>query len=48
MRLKAEPFAELLAILKHLADSGRVRVLLDILGRQVTISTAANNVLPLS
>jgi hypothetical protein len=44
----AGPFAEQLAILDDLDDSGRVRVLLDILGRQVAISRAANNVLPLS
>jgi transcriptional antiterminator RfaH len=47
VRLMAGPFAEQLAILEHLDDSGRVRVLLDILGRQVAISTAANNILPL-
>ena len=47
VRLMAGPFAEQLAILDHLDDSGRVRVLLDILGRQVAISTDANNVLPL-
>jgi transcription antitermination factor NusG len=47
VRLMAGPFAEQLATLDHLDDSGRVRVLLDILGRQVTISTAANNILPL-
>jgi transcription elongation factor/antiterminator RfaH len=47
VRLMAGPFAEQLAILDHLDDCGRVRVLLDILGRQVAISTAANNVLPL-
>jgi ureidoacrylate peracid hydrolase len=35
------------AAVENLDDSGRVRVLLDILGRQVAISTAANNVLPL-
>jgi transcription elongation factor/antiterminator RfaH len=46
VRLMAGPFAEQLAILADLDDSGRVRVLLDILGRQVAISTAANNVLP--
>ena len=46
VRLMAGPFAEQLAILEHLDDAGRVRVLLDILGRQVAISTAANNVLP--
>jgi transcription elongation factor/antiterminator RfaH len=47
VRLMAGPFAEQLAILDQLDDSGRVRVLLDILGRQVAISTASNNVLPL-
>jgi transcription elongation factor/antiterminator RfaH len=47
VRLMAGPFAEQLAILEHLDDSGRVRVLLDILGRQVAISTGANNILPL-
>ena len=46
VRLMAGPFAEQLAILDHLDETGRVRVLLDILGRQVVISTAANNVLP--
>jgi transcription elongation factor/antiterminator RfaH len=47
VRLMAGPLAERLAILDDLDDSGRVRVLLDILGRQVVISTEANNVLPL-
>ncbi|HEY1433402.1 MAG TPA: transcription termination/antitermination NusG family protein [Stellaceae bacterium] len=47
-RLLAGPFAEQLAILDHLDEAGRVRVLLDILGRQVIISTGANNVLPVS
>jgi transcription elongation factor/antiterminator RfaH len=46
VRLMAGPFAEQLAILDELDDAGRVRVLLDILGRRVAISTAANNVLP--
>jgi len=48
VRLMAGPFAEHLAILDHLDDTGRVRVLLDILGRQVAISTGANNLLPVS
>ena len=48
VRLMAGPFAEQLAILDHLDDSGRVRVLLDILGRKVAISTGVNNVLPIS
>ena len=48
VRMMAGPLAEQLAILDDLDDAGRVRVLLDILGRRVAISTAANNVLPLS
>lgn len=48
VRVMAGPFAEQLAILDDLDDSGRVRMLLDILGRRVSISTSANNVLPLS
>jgi transcriptional antiterminator RfaH len=47
VRVIAGPFAERLAVLDHLDDSGRVRLLLDILGRHVAISTAANNLLPL-
>jgi transcriptional antiterminator RfaH len=46
VRLIAGPFAEQLAMLDELDDTGRVRVLLDILGRRVAISTEANNVLP--
>src|SRR5215472_2863848 len=46
VRLMAGPFAEQLAILDDLDDRGRVRVLLDILGRQVAISTAENYILP--
>jgi len=45
VRLLAGPFAEQLAVLDYLDDSGRVRVLLDILGRQVTISTGTDNLL---
>jgi transcription elongation factor/antiterminator RfaH len=46
VRLAAGPFAERLAILDRLDDSGRIRVLLDILGRQVLVSTEYSNVLP--
>jgi transcriptional antiterminator RfaH len=46
VRLLAGPFAEQLAVLDQLDDTGRVRVLLDILGRQVAISTGASNLLP--
>jgi transcription elongation factor/antiterminator RfaH len=46
VRLMTGPFAEQLAVLEHLDDSGRVRVLLDILGREVSITTERDNVLP--
>jgi transcription antitermination factor NusG len=46
VRLMAGPFADQLAILDELNDTGRVRVLLDILGRQVAILTEGSNVLP--
>jgi len=48
VRLLAGPFADQLAVLDRLDDTGRVRVLLDILGRQVRISTDASNLLPLA
>jgi transcription elongation factor/antiterminator RfaH len=47
VRLMAGPFAEQIAILDKLDDSGRVQVLLDILGRRVALSTDVNNLLPL-
>ena len=46
VRLMTGAFADQLAILEELDDAGRVRVLLDILGRQVRINTQANNLLP--
>ncbi|HJU15260.1 MAG TPA: transcriptional activator RfaH [Stellaceae bacterium] len=48
VRLLAGPFAEQLAVLEHLDDAGRVRVLLDIFGRKVAVSTGADNVLSLA
>jgi len=47
VRMMAGPFAEQIAILDKLDDSGRVRVLLHILGRPVAISTDVNSLLPL-
>ena len=44
----AGAFAEQLAIRDSLDDDGRIRVLLDVLGRQVSISTHYDNVLPLA
>lgn len=46
VRLGIGPFAERLAILEHLDDSGRVRVLLELLGQKVHVSMDRNNVLP--
>jgi transcriptional antiterminator RfaH len=48
VRLMAGPFAEQLAILDSLDDNARVRVLLDVLGRKVSIATHSSNVLPLA
>jgi transcriptional antiterminator RfaH len=47
VRVMAGPFANQLAVLEHLDDFGRVRVLLDILGRQVPMTTEARNVMPM-
>src|SRR6516164_2364287 len=46
VRLMAGPFAEQIAILDKLDDSGRVQVLLHILGRPVAVSTDVNNLMP--
>jgi transcriptional antiterminator RfaH len=48
VRLMIGPFAEQLAVIDKLDDTGRVQVLLDILGRKVSISTEASYVLPVS
>jgi len=48
VRLMAGPFAEQLGLLEYLDDGGRVRVLLDLLGRQVRATTTATNCLPLA
>lgn len=47
VRLLAGPFAEHLAILEHLDDVGRVRVLVELLGRQVSVSTVRRDIFPL-
>jgi transcription elongation factor/antiterminator RfaH len=46
VRMAAGPFAEKLGILDYLDDSGRVRVLLDLLGQKVTVSMRYGNLLP--
>lgn len=48
VRLMAGPFAEQLGLLEHLDDSGRVQVLLHLLGRQVRATTTATNCFPLA
>lgn len=48
VRLMVGPFVDHLAILDRLDDSGRVRVLLDLMGRQIPISADCNDVLPLA
>jgi transcription antitermination factor NusG len=47
VRLLAGPFADQLAILDDLDETGRVRVLLDLLGRKVPVATDCNNLLPI-
>jgi transcriptional antiterminator RfaH len=46
VRMMAGPFAEQVAIIDQLDDNGRVRVLLEVMGRPVSISTAEQNVMP--
>jgi transcription antitermination factor NusG len=46
VRLAAGPFAEQLGILDRLDDSGRIRVLLNIFGRQVAVCLNGVHVLP--
>lgn len=47
VRLLAGPFADRLAVLEELDGSGRVRVLLEILGRQVRMTTEVRHLMPL-
>ncbi len=46
VRLAAGPFAEQLAVLDRMDDSGRVRVLLNMLGRQVPVTLKRVHALP--
>jgi transcription elongation factor/antiterminator RfaH len=48
VRVLAGPFGDQLATLEQLDELGRVRVLLEMLGREVSISTAAENLFPLA
>jgi transcriptional antiterminator RfaH len=46
VRVMAGPFADRLAMLEQLDDSGRACILLDIMGRQVRATTGRRNLLP--
>jgi len=46
VRLAAGPFADQLGVLDRLDDSGRIRVLLNILGRQVPVLLSEADALP--
>ena len=46
VRVMAGPFADQLALLEQLDDSGRAHILLDILGRQVRTTTERRNLMP--
>ncbi len=46
VRLAVGPFAEQLAVLDRMDDSGRIRVLLDMFGRQVPVSLSRFHALP--
>jgi transcription elongation factor/antiterminator RfaH len=46
VRVMAGPFADQLAMLEQLNDSGRACILLDILGRQVRTVTERRNLMP--
>jgi transcriptional antiterminator RfaH len=46
VRVMAGPFADQLARLEQLDDSGRARILLEILGRQVRTTTDRRNLMP--
>ena len=48
VRLAAGPFADKLAVLEHMDDSGRIRVLLNMLGRQVPVCLDSGHALPVS
>jgi len=48
VRMMAGAFADHLAILDHLDESGRVRVLLELMGRQVSVSADCGDVLPIT
>ena len=48
VRLAAGPFAEQLAVIDRLDDSGRIQVLLNLLGRQVRVLTSRGNAMRLN
>jgi transcriptional antiterminator RfaH len=47
VRFLTGPFADLVGSLEHLDEGGRVRVLLNILGRETAVKADASQLLPL-
>jgi transcription elongation factor/antiterminator RfaH len=47
VRLVGGPFAEQLGVIERLSDSGRVRVLLDIMSGQIPIETLKRDIIPI-
>lgn len=46
VRICAGPFADLVGRIEHLDDAGRVRILLDLMGRVVTVVTRTDRLAP--
>jgi len=46
VRISSGPFANLVGVLEHLDSAGRVRVLLDLLGRSVTVALRGDALQP--
>lgn len=47
VRFLGGPFADMIGALEHLDGSGRVRVLISLLGRETTVKTSAQELVPL-
>jgi len=47
VRIAEGPFADFVGVLEHLDDVGRVRVLLELLGRSVTVALRSEALIPL-
>lgn len=46
VRLRTGPFANLICQLQHVDDNGRVKVLLDVMGRSVSVWSTADQLVP--